>query len=204
MKNIVCYTLIALLLVPFCTQGKGGGNAATTTAIIVASSHVHPFDMLKGKKYDGYIVYGEDTVRGLISFPWSSVKVENELFNKIASHDLDNKKLHAITLVDNQGNTLYITRLVGGRNKLCRVVYEDEKLKLYDRYFVFGNAMKSADLGSMYYQTEHDKKVQDLNNFPVLSPKRKLVQVVNEVYGTTLSPKDYTRKELLQYIGELQ
>ncbi len=147
--------------------------------------------------YNGYIVYGTDTMRGVITMDRSSVHLEQPINDKkelAATTAYSNKQLKAIVLF--KGNRiLHLTRFSKKERELWRILHTG-KLNIYDPMFSFltpGNIEKSM-LKIAYHGQGTYKEVRN---------KKQLTDHINAAYGLKLDAKKYTWPELFALIDKL-
>ncbi|MDR3681996.1 MAG: hypothetical protein P4L41_18640 [Flavipsychrobacter sp.] len=198
MKRIFALVLPMLLLLSFNSIAKKGRTPLMATHF---ESHKYPFELLKGQNYEGYVVYRKDTVRGLLRFKMGAVWIENGMFNAAGKYKINDRHLHAITISNREGTIIKLVKFKNFNNKFYRLVHEG-KMTMYDRHFVFSKEPREVDIENMV--VTYDGNVKELNEKWVLGAKKKLVDEINQVYGTNISPKDYSHDELVKYAMDLQ
>jgi len=194
MDRITRLMLPVLMLLSATSFAKGGHSAEMATHI---ESHKYPFELLKHRNYSGYVVYRKDTVQGSLSFKGGHVWIENGMYNIGNKYKLRDSHLHAIVLTNSAGETMHLKKFEKNTARYYRLVHKG-KLTLYDRHFVFSLRPEDIDLENM--RVSYNGEVWELNEFWAIGAKKKLVDVVNEVYGTNLEAKDYSKKQLIEYI----
>lgn len=147
--------------------------------------------------YNGYIVYGIDTMRGVITMDRSSVHLEQPINDKkelAATTAYSNKQLKAIVLF--KGNRiLHLTRFSEKERELWRIVHTG-KLNIYDPIFSFPtpNNIGRSMLKIAYHGQGTYKEVRN---------KKQLTDHINAAYGLKLDAKKYTWQELFALIDKL-
>jgi hypothetical protein len=197
MKRIYLLVMPIMVFLSLTTIGRPCMNPEMATHF---ESHKYPFELLKGKNYEGYIVYRKDTVRGMLRFKMGHVWVTNGMFNAAGSYKLNDRHLHNITLSNREGTIIHIVKFKNFNDKYYRLVHEG-KMNMYDRHFVFNMAPDQVDIENMAVTV--DGNIKELNEKWGFGAKKKLADMINEVYGTNISPKNYSPAELVKYAMDL-
>jgi hypothetical protein len=175
--------------------GHGGHGAYVAGH---SSSDEDKFADMRGKLCTGYLVYKGDTLSGMITC------TDNQFFYKkdalqdsTTSFKIRDTALSYACLHEN-GKVLQMIRL---DDKHLYRVYHTGKLSLYDTYFSFDYLSKK--FYNLDDRVAYNGENRTLNDFWAISAKRKLVQNINEAYGTSLRPNTYNKKALLAYMQTL-
>ncbi len=173
-------------------------NAAAFAAATSSSGETDVFKELRRKICTGYIVYGTDTLDGIIVCSDNSICIrQNELQDSTYTFSINDTNLTYVMLEENQ-QVLFMTRLEN--KKLYRILHEG-KLSVYDTYFSFDHGSKRFFDENSWMK--YDGHSMALNTFFTTSVKRKLITNINKVYGSSLTPGHYKKTELLSYIARL-
>ena len=207
MKPSLLLLAIPLVLLSLAAWGKGScaGHGHCGHGHGVYAGHHgrgHDTDALVGLRkriYSGYVVYGSDTLTGMIICTDNTISLKTSaLQDSTVMYSIRDTNLYNAVLTDN-GQTVELTRLED--HKLYRVLHAG-KLSIYDNYFSMDRYSKKF-FGADSRTRRLDNRSEELNSFWTTSVKKKLVNRINEVYGLALNPKDYHKKQLLNLIGTL-
>lgn len=198
--------LVTSFLFAFPAFAKGGscsghGAHCSGHGSYVAGHHsskdADDFKDLRKNICTGYVVYGADTLAGIIVCADNTICIKETEEDTTHRFAISDTCLHSAMLQDN-GNTLYLVRL---ENKKLYRVFHTGKLSIYDTYYSFDRHSKQFFLENSWMK--YNDKLERLNGFFTTGVKKKLVAKVNEVYGLSLVPKEYKKAQLLAYIDKL-
>ncbi|GAA4468733.1 hypothetical protein GCM10023093_26920 [Nemorincola caseinilytica] len=143
--------------------------------------------------FDGRIVYGTDTLYGIITITHSDVSVEHAHIKNTRStrYALTDTQLHAITVYKSH-KELHMVRLCATDKHLSRLVHAG-RLTLYDRSYDFltaGNVRKRITVIT-------PAGMATINN------TEELAAAINERYALRLAAGELSRKELITLLNRL-
>ena len=157
----------------------------------------HPTSVLF-RTFDGYVVYGHDTLTGMVTMDKKSVFFKPYTY---ANHSIGNYQLNDPSLlkigVFYASTSLYFER-IPGHDKLMRVIHSG-KLSIYDGKFDF-LATRNINRSTIVVTTSAETAAVSLSGN---SPKQELVDKMNSVYGLSISSQDYNWSQLLSFIDKL-
>ena len=198
------FVFITLCLQFQICQAKGGHCAAghSCGGHAYASTHhsqhdTDAFAELRKSIYTGFVVYGSDTLQGMVICSGNAIGVRVQGADSTISYPVTDTHLRFASITG-KGRPLELVRLQD--NKLYRVLHKG-KLNVYDTYFSFD--YNSKEFFNAASWVSYPGYGHSLNTFWTTSVKKKLVLRMNEAYGLTLSIKDYKKKELLAYLSTL-
>jgi hypothetical protein len=147
---------------------------------------------------EGQIVYGNDTLYGIVTLSNNNVFMERPAGEKQSfglRFRYSDKNLKSVT-VYNGDDELFLARVSVTDNKLSRVIRLG-KLSVFDDLYSFSGITDEHALRVLY-----DGTIHTLGGFVVLDMKQKLVNIVNKVYGTRLNPAGFsTTQQVIDYIN---
>ena len=155
---------------------------------------------ISNNSFDGYVVYNNDTLSGVIT-PTKNVIVLEEPLDGI--HELAgaygyNDNLLSAVAVFEGNQELYLSRPIAG-GKLMRAIHIG-KLNIYDgnlRFLTADNVNKGKLI--LVYKGE----VITSKTFLASDGKQLLIEYVNKAYGLNLHAGNFTWSKLLAYIDTL-
>ena len=217
MKHFVLLcAAFALFVLPSFSQGMAGQRRAASLANMRAGGQ-RP-DRYGGttlnsdwdkrlatvtKRTDGYVVYKNDTLRGLIVLTDAEVQVEqpiDEQYSTFYLFHLKNTDLKTIMMYNTDKKPLCLSRVTPKDKRMLRVVHSG-KLNIYDDRIAFVYA--PSDIDKNYIIISYDGVVDDLSSFLTENTKRDLIGYVNDVYGIKIDPKTINWQELLTKVDML-
>jgi hypothetical protein len=149
--------------------------------------------------FDGYVVYGKDTLPGIVTFNKNIVYLENSYspgHRGVCSFLLAGKALHAVTVY--YGNhELYLVRLSENEKRLSRVLHTG-KLNIYDDSYKFPTADNIHKSGLRIVYGGQMKSLKTSGD-----TKKELIDHINAVYGLNLDANSFSWQGLLRYIDKL-
>jgi len=182
--------------------GHGGAHAYHGYRGYIYTDHnaseIDAFAELRTKIYTGFIVMGVDTMRGIMTCSDNTLSIKTDPYqDSTFTYSMADTNLRYAEIQDN-GKTMNMVRQ---NKKLYRVLHTGSKLSVYDTYFSFDYDSKEFYGADSWVVFPDHGEV--LNGFWTMSVKRKLVDDINKAYGSKLDPKDFDKKELLNYMKTL-
>ncbi len=205
------YPFLVLLLFLFAVPGAFGQAEKQDTIWVGAPAkgktihnNVGRRTKASAKWADGYIVYRNDTIHGLIMLYkfelWFQVPI-NDDYSYFFTYSLKDPSLRTIMMYNNADKKpLCFTRLKDNDKRLMRVLHEG-KLNIYDDRI--GYIYKPQDIDKNLIVVEYEGVIDDLSSFFTESTKRDLIGYINDAYGIKLIPKDISWEQLLVKIDQL-
>jgi len=202
MKLYPVFIFAALLFFVNSVYAKGGCGHGCSHGGGYAAAHYSSdddaFKDLRKKICTGYIVYGTDTLLGIIVCADNAVCIKTDPGqDSTYTYKIKDSNLTAIMLYENN-QSLFMTKL--NDNRLYRV-FHTGKLSVYDTYFSFN--YHSKEFFNQRSRVMYDSHTEKLKSFWTTSMKRKLVSDINKAYGLALKPKEYRKQTLLDYVSTL-
>jgi hypothetical protein len=150
---------------------------------------------------DGYIVYKSDTVPGIITFDEHTIAVEpsKKEHSIYAKNYFYKDALLRGIVVFNGSKEMHLTRFDGDDKKLWRVIHTG-KLTVYDDQF---SLLTINNVNKANIKVAYNGQVKTPHSILGNDTKKQLTECVNQAYGLSLNSKDYSWKELLKYIDQL-
>ncbi len=149
---------------------------------------------------DGYVVYGSDTISGIVTVTDKAIYLEQPLDGRhVKGYTFPNtdNNLHAVAVFEGN-NALYLDR-AGGTGKLSRVIHSG-KLSVYDYKYNFVTP-ENIQRGKM--TVAYGGQAKSAGSFLAADSKQLLVEAINSAYGLQLDGKNYTWNQLLSYLDKL-
>ena len=155
---------------------------------------------ISNNSFDGYVVYNNDTLSGIIT-PTKTLIVLEEPLDGIheltGAYGYDDKQLNAVAVFE--GNQeLYLSRPIAG-GKLMRAIHIG-KLNIYDGNLRFLTA-DNVNKGKLTLVYNGDVIVS--KTFLASDGKQLLIEYMNKAYGLNLKAGNFTWSKLLGYIDTL-
>lgn len=144
--------------------------------------------------FDGLMIYGTDTIPGIITITHSTVSLEHIATykgRKYFSSALSDPKLKGI-IVYKGAKTLQLVRLSAADKHLYRVVHHG-KLNLYDRSYSF---LTASNVGKQMVAEREGSRIK-------LRSDKELIEAVNSCYNTTL-PQRMSKPELIRTLTGME
>lgn len=145
--------------------------------------------------FDGYVVYGRDTLYGIVTITKYEVGIEHQSVTdgvRSSSYELTDKQLRAITVFKGL-RELNLVRVQPQDKHLSRVVHAG-KLHIYDRNFSF---LTAANVSRHLRIAPLTGTVIHANN------RRELLTLVNKTYGITAGSPEMETETLFTIINRL-
>lgn len=155
-------------------------------------------DVVQLHSFDGYIVYGKDSLSGIVTFNKDEVYLDNTVNNmrRFHSYLLSTKNLKAVTVFSGS-RELALVRLSGKDKKLSRVLHTG-KLSIYDDKLLFPAA---NNVNGRALRVEYSGQIITLRGSREV--KNQLVDYINRAYNTKLDAKNFSWEGLMYYIDRL-
>ena len=152
----------------------------------------------------GYVVYNDDTIRGIISFNKFEIYIEQPINQEYSYyyHFMQNN-LHLKTLVvyNIDKKQLCLTRVKHSSTRLMRLIHEG-RLSIYDDRLSYVYDPTQVDRNLIV--VSYNGHVKELGSFFAAGTKRKVVNYVNNAYNLHLNPKDISWQDLLVKVDGLE
>lgn len=145
--------------------------------------------------FDGYLVYGQDTLYGIVTITKNEVGIEHQSIAdgiRNSSYDLTDKNLRAITVFKGM-RELNLVRVLHQDKHLSRVVHAG-KLSIYDRKFSFLTATNIS---------RHLRIVPSGGSIVHTNDKQELLALVNSAYGISAGAAEMETDKLFTIINRL-
>jgi len=149
----------------------------------------------------GYVVYGADTLDGILRFEKKTVLLATTDSGQNESHKfkLKKKELIYISATNEDKKQLTLVRLKDEPKKLHRLIHEG-RLSIYDTRRDFLYKPDDVDIESL--TVVYDGHTEKLKGSPG-QVMNQLTSLVNSLYGIKLDPSKFTWNELLIYVDKL-
>jgi hypothetical protein len=151
------------------------------------------------RTFDGYVVYGHDTLTGMVTMDRKSVFFKPYTY---ANHSIGNYQLNdplLLKIAVFYGSTSLYFERISGYEKLQRVIHTG-KLSIYDGKFDF-LAARNINRSAIVVATSTEPAAVRLSGN---APKQALVDKVNAVYGLNIRSQDYNWTQLLAFVDNLR
>lgn len=176
----------------------GGGLHHTVFVTPIASNDEDDhFQYLRTGIFNGYIVYGNDTLGGILTCTDNIISLKMNMQDSTYMFNAADSNLKYIYLNDN-GQQLSMLRMPDKR--LYRVMHSG-KLNIYDTYYSFDYLSK--DFYNERSIVVFNGRTEKLNETFTINVKKKLIGYINEVYNTNLNDENMTRDQLLGYVQHM-
>jgi hypothetical protein len=156
-----------------------------------------------GRRLDGYLVYNNDTLHGLITLYKKEVWLEQPVNGDVSyfyTYKMKDKSLKTIVLYNEEKKPVCFTRIPEKANRFLRVVHEG-KLNIYDGRFGF--VYRPKDIDKYLLVVSYNGIVDDLSSFLTETTKSDLIMYINDTYGLHYDARKITWKQLLIEIDKL-
>jgi len=153
---------------------------------------------------DGYLIYNDDTLKGIITLDKYSVWLErpvNDDYSFYYYFRPSDLKLKAVIAYNVDNKPLYLTRVTCKDHKLLRLVHEG-KVNIYDDRFGYIYAPNQIDKNLVVISC--DGKVKEMGSFFAINTKRSLIGYINHAYNLNIDPKTISWKDLLLTVDGLE
>ncbi len=146
------------------------------------------------------IFYHTDTIGMSVKVQAEKIlPVEKADFKKIS---LEDTALHSVVFISGF-DSLKLVRVPFNKNKLMRVLFDSLDFKIFDDVFTFSNSANDVDYSELIFK--YKENYYEVFDFWAISLKRRMVDVLNNIFSLDLRYKDYKGKEdLLQSILKFQ
>ena len=160
-------------------------------------NNAYPVNSIKNTSLDGYIVYDQDTISGIVTLDHHSVYLEQPINEKkeYSYHALMNDKYLKSIALFRGSEELYLTHIPGDHKKMWRVLHSG-KLMVYDDNYAF-SASKNIDHNNMRILLPGHANYLDIES------KKQFIWCINKAYGLHLKSKDFTWRRLFDYMDTL-
>jgi len=147
--------------------------------------------------FDGFAVYGKDTIPGIVTITKNSIYLEQasgEKHEKVYTFSYDNRNLKTVAVFDGY-KELYLSRPTTD-GKLLRVLHAG-KLTIYDDHYSF---MAPGNIDKTKITVAFNGQVKTPAYYLVSDSKKLLIEAANNAYGLHLQGQSYTWDKLFDYI----
>ena len=163
--------------------------------------NANPDTRVKYVSLDGYVIYGNDTLSGIITFDDFSVFLEQPDGRKSKYGNTFSYKdpgMHGL-VVFNGFKELHLTHFAGDGGKLWRIIHTG-KLNIYDDRF---SLLSPGNVDKKNMIVVYGGQARPLNSLLGINVKEQLIIYINKAYNLNLKAKDFTWKSLLTFIDKL-
>lgn len=193
LMNMRTLFLLLLLLPAIASRAQGGGSPKVirpaSSVASGANSTGNKHIITTTRRADGYIVYKDDTIKGLIMMGQNEVYLEHPIsagYSTFYSLRLKERELKTIMMYNADKKPLCLTRIKDGDKKMMRLIHEG-KLNVYDDRV--GYIYKPSDIDPFYIVVEHNGEVENLGSFGSEGTRKDLIAYINDIYGMQLPYK---------------